>query len=221
MSRAVRLHLVLRGAAALAALGLVAALAAACQPEPEPGPSASPSGESTPSSTPRTPSATPGPTPIETNLPDADFALPGRCEDIYSPEMLASLNSANPPLNDPGVTMNATQNVDALELLNSGIPTIRCSWGQPSESGLATNVSVVDAARTAALVDSLRAAGFGCETIWEGTLCQIEQRTVDLDDNEVTLGESHFVRGDGWVTTAWINFAPEGYTEDIVSTLWG
>jgi hypothetical protein len=51
--------------------------------------------------------------------------------------------------------------------------------------------------------------------------CQIEQRTVDLDDNEVTLGESHFVRGDGWVTTAWINFAPEGYTEDIVSTLWG
>ena len=135
--------------------------------------------------------------------------------------MLASLNSANPPLNDPGVTMNATQNVDALELLNSGIPTMRCSWGQPSESGLATNVSVVDAARTAALVDSLRAAGFGCEIIWEGTLCQIEQRTVDLDDNEVTLGESHFVRGDGWVTTAWINFAPEGYTEDIVSTLWG
>ena len=156
------------------------------------------------------------PTPIETNLPDAGFALPEQCEDIYSAGMLASLNAATPPLNDPGVTMNATQNVDALELLTSGIPTIRCSWGRPSESGLATNVSVVDAARTAALLDALRAAGFGCESIWEGTLCQIEQRTVDLDDNEVTLGESHFVRGDGWVSTAWINFAPEGYTEDIV-----
>jgi hypothetical protein len=219
MSVSVRLHPMVRGAAVLAALGIVVALGTACQPEP--GPSASPSSESTPSSTPRTPSASPTPTPMETNLPDAGFALPERCEDIYSAEMLASLGSAAPPLNDPGVTMNATQNVDALELLTSGIPTIRCSWGGPSEYGLATNVSVVDAARTAALLDALRAAGFGCESAWEGTLCQIEQRTVDLDDNEVALGESHFVRGDGWVTTAWVNFAPEGYTEDIVSTLWG
>ena len=38
------------------------------------------------------------------------------------------------------------------KLLNSGIPTIRCSWGQPSEFGLATNVSVIDAAQTAALL---------------------------------------------------------------------
>ena len=135
--------------------------------------------------------------------------------------MLAALLAANPPLNDPGVTMNSTQNVVALELLTSGIPPLRCSWGAPSESGLATNVSVVDAARTATLLGALRAAGFGCETTWDGTLCQIEQKTVDLDDNEVALGEWHFFRGDGWVSTAWINFAPEGYTEDIVDTLWG
>ncbi len=214
MSRAVRRDLVLRCIALLAAVAFVAT---ACAPEPDP--SDTPSPGSTP--TPTLPTPKPVPTPIETNLPDAGFALPEQCEDIYSDEMLAALNAANPPLNDPGVTMNSSQNVDALELLTSGIPTIRCSWGRPSESGLATNVSVVDAARTAALVDALRAAGFGCESIWEGTHCQIEERTVDLDDNEVTLGESHFVRGDGWVSTAWINFAPEGYTEDVVSTLWG
>jgi hypothetical protein len=214
MSRAVRRDLALRSIALLAAVAFVAT---ACAPEPDPSGTSSP--DSTP--TPTLPTPKPVPTPTETNLPDAAFALPERCEDIYSDEMLAALNAANPPLNDPGVTMNSSQNVEALELLTSGIPTIRCSWGQPSESGLATNVSVVEAARTAALLDALRASGFECETIWEGTLCQIEQRTVNQDDQEAVLGESHFVRGDGWVSTAWINFAPEGYTEDVVSTLWG
>jgi len=215
MSGAVRRELVLRGAALLAAATALLCAVTACAPEP--GPSETPSRTASPSST----APTTTPLPAETTPAAAGFALPQQCEDIYSDGMLATLNSANPPLNDPGVTMNSTQNVDALELLTSGIPTIRCSWGQPSESGLATNVSVADTARTAALLDALRSAGFGCESIWEGTLCQIEQRTVNLDDEEVTLGESHFVRGDGWVSTAWINFAPEGYTEDIVSTLFG
>ena len=183
MSRAVRGNLIVRSAGLLAVAAAVSCLASACVPEPRPAdtPTATPS--------PSAPTPKPVPTPIETNLPDADFELPEHCEDIYSDGMLAALNSANPPLNDPGVTMNSTQNVDALELLTSGIPTIRCSWGQPSESGLATNVSVVDAARTAAMLEALRAAGFGCETIWDGTLCRIEQRTVNLDDEEVALGE--------------------------------
>jgi len=217
MSPAVRRRPLLRMAAAVAGVAVVAGLATACRPEP--GPSATPSGQASPTSTAESPHPTP--TPLETNLPDADFAVPGQCEDIYSADMLASLNAAAPPLNDPGVTMNSTQNVEALELLNSGIPTLRCSWGGPSEFGLATNVSVADPASTAALLEALRSAGFGCESIWEGTLCRIEQRTINLDDQEVAFGEVHFVRGDGWVSTAWINFAPEGYTEDIVATLWG
>jgi len=212
MSPAVRRRPLLRVAAAIAGAVVVAAMATACQPEPGASPSSTstPSGRATPSASAETPRPTPS--PIETNLPDAGFALPERCEDLYSAEMLASLQAAAPPLNDPGVTMNSTQNVEALELLSSGIPTMRCSWGGPSEFGLATNVSVVDAARTAALVEALRSGGFGCESVWEGTLCQIEQRTVDLDDQEVALGESHFIRGDGWVSTAWVNFNPEGYT---------
>ena len=95
------------------------------------------------------------------------------------------------------------------------------AWGQPSESGLATNISVIDAASAAALLDALRAAGFGCQAMWDGTLCEIAQRTVNLDDEEVEFGETHFVRGDGWVSTGWVDFTPDGYTEDIVDTLWG
>jgi len=210
-----------RVVAASAVLAVACVLATGCRPEP--GPTPSTSAEATPSATAETPAPTPTPTPtpVETNLPDAGFVLPDRCEDIYSAEMLASLEAENPPLNDPGVTMNATQNVDALELLGSGIPTIRCSWGQPSESGLATNVSVIDAASAAALLDALEAAGFGCQPMWEGTLCEIAQRTVNLDDEEVEFGETHFVSLDGWVSTAWVDFTPVGYTEDIVGALWG
>ena len=221
MSPAVRRHPLVRAIAGSAVLALAVVLVTGCRPEPEP--TSTPSDEATPSATVETPSPTPRPTPtpLETNLPDAGFALPKRCEEIYSAEMLASLQAANPPLNDPGVTMNASQNVDALELLTSGIPTIRCSWGQPSESGLATNVSVIDARQSASLLVALRADGFGCQPMWDGTLCEIAQRTVNLDDEEVEFGETHFVRDDGWVSTAWVDFAPAGYTADIVTTLWG
>lgn len=208
---------VLRRALAMAAaLAFAGALATACRPEPVPTPTSS--ATATPSST---PSLEPSPEPTETNPPNAGFQLPARCEDLYSAEMLAELLATNPPLNDPGVTMNSTQIVEALELLASGIPTIRCSWGGPSEYGLATNVSTVGAAKTAALIETLRGAGFGCESVWDGTMCALETTTIDLDDNEVHLGESHFVRGDGWVSTAWIDFYPEGYLEDVVATLWG
>ncbi|GAA1986400.1 hypothetical protein [Microbacterium pumilum] len=217
MARAVSGAHALRGAGAIAAVLVIAALMTSCKPEPAPGPTTSdPTPSATPSAT-SEPSASP--TPSET--PVAEFELPTQCEDLYSDDMLASLNAANPPLNDPGVTMHSTQTAAALEVLNSGIPTIRCSWGQPSEFGLATNVSVIDAAQSADLLATLREAGFACEDAWEGVNCTIEQKTVDQDDNEVTLGESHFLRGTGWVSTAWINFAPEGYTEDIVTTLWG
>ncbi len=119
------------------------------------------------------------------------------------------------------VRSTATQNVEALELLASGIPTLRCSWGRPSETGLATNVSVVDPTQSQGLLDALAAAGFACEPLSGGTLCRTERTVIDQDDNMVTIGEEHFVRSGGWVSTTMIDFAPDGYTADIVSTLWG
>ena len=197
------------------AVVLIAAVATGCRPEGVPAPSGSP--------TSTTSSPTPGPsvTPTGTETPQAGFEMPAACEDIYSATMLASLQAANPPLNDPGVTMLSTQNADLLEVIHSGAPTLRCSWGKPSEYGLATNVTAIDAEQAASLGSALGAAGFGCEPMGEGTVCRIEQKGVTLDDNEYTRGETHYIADDALVTTSWINFAPEGYTEHIVATLWG
>nr|WP_206687674.1 hypothetical protein [Microbacterium yannicii] len=186
-----------------------------CRPEPAATPSSSPSitmKDTTPS---------PSVSPIETQKPQADFELPTACEEIYSDAMLASLQSANPPLNDPGVTMLSTENADLLEIIHGGAPTLRCSWGQPSEYGLATNVTVIDDDQAAAILTALPAAGFGCEALGDGTVCRIEQKGVTLDDKEYTRGETHYVGDGAVVTTAWINFAPDGYTEDVVATLFG
>ncbi|MCR2810084.1 MULTISPECIES: hypothetical protein [unclassified Microbacterium] len=207
-----------RSAPARAAAGVAAAIAlclglAGCQPEPSPTASRSPS--TTPSAT-----AAPTPTPTETAAAGDSIELPTACEQLYSPGMLAALQE-QAPLNDPGVTMTSTQVVGALEILSSGIPTIRCSWGLPSETGLATNVSLVDAAQSTALLDAFANSGFACEPSGEGTICRYTQTVIDLDDNQVELTETHVLRGNGWVSTATINFAPEGYTEDIVATLWG
>ncbi|MBD8022048.1 hypothetical protein [Microbacterium gallinarum] len=200
------------GAVALIA---IAASLAACRPEPEP--SATPTRSTTPTTTATaTPTVTPTPTPTA-----AAFVVPATCEEIYSAGMLATLEDENPPLNDPGVTMLSTQDVDLLEVIDSGLPTLRCSWGQPSEFGLATNVTAVDADQTAFVDEQLRSGGFDCTTLGDGTICSMEQKGVTLDDEEYSSGETHYIGGGGWVSTAWINFNPDGYTEDIVDTLWG
>jgi len=207
-----------RPVVAAAALLLIAVVATGCRPE---GGAPTPTQTPSPSITIKNPTPGPSITPIETEKPQAGFELPATCESIYSAAMLASLQSANPPLNDPGVTMLSTENADLLEIIHSGAPTLRCSWGKPSEYGLATNVTAIDAQQAASVASALGNAGFGCERMGEGTVCRIEQRGVTLDDNEYTRGETHYIADDGLVTTAWINFAPEGYTEDIVATLWG
>lgn len=210
-----RRHGAIRTLGGAVILAVALALTVACLPEP--GPDATT--DATPTLTPRPTGSSP--TPIETELPDAGFELPAACEDIYSAEMLATLESDNPPLNDPGVTMLSTQDVDLLEIIDSGAPTLRCSWGGPSEYGLATNVTLLDPEQAAFVGDQLVASGFACESLGEGTICRIEQKGVTLDDEEYTSGETHYVGGGGWVSTAWINFSPDGYTEDIVATLWG
>lgn len=209
-------------AAALAAAALVLTVAA-CVPEPGPSGSAAPT--TTPSGTssaaPSASSAAPSPSTTPTATAAAgDISLPSSCEQIYSAGMLASLNETTPPLNDPGVTLLSTQISEALEVLDAA-PTIRCSWGTPSESGLATNVTIVDAAQAAAVQTGLANAGIGCESTLDGTLCAASTQSLTLDNVLVTRGETHFLRGNGWVSTSWISIDPEGYTPDIVSTLWG
>lgn len=164
------------------------------------------------------PSASSTPTPTESAQPG--FALPESCEQLYSPTMFADLSATNPPLNDPGVTIYATENVAGLETLASGAPTMRCTWGVPGGSGLATNVTVISAAQSEALVSAFVEAGMACTDLSGGTICRIEQQLIDREDNVVRVGEAQYVREEAWVATHWVNFAPAGYTEDIVATLW-
>lgn len=197
-----------------AALGGVAAVAivtmTACVPETAPGsaqPSASVSSSS--SETPQNPTASPTPTAS---------ALPASCDDIYSAPMRSTLTADVPPLNDPGVTLLSTDQAPLLEMLDA-VPTLRCSWGEPGDKGLSTNVSVVSAAQADTVRETLRSAGFGCDTQGEATVCRIQQRGVSLDDKPYERGETQAVSGEYWITTSWVNIDPDGYTEDILATL--
>src|SRR3546814_4949677 len=134
--------------------------------------------------------------------------------------MRAMLEGDGLPLNDPGVTMYSTENATLLEILET-LPTLRCTWGVPSEVGLATNISLVDAQQSAAVSDALIADGFACEDADGATICRIEQRGVTLDDNEFARGETHALLGGLGVATGWLNIAPEGDTEDILATVGG
>lgn len=203
-----------RRALAVALALAAAALLAGCAPSPAP-PIESPAPPS-----PAPPSGTPGASPTPSPTSTDAIALPARCEGIYSPAMLASLTAQSPPLNDPGVTMYSTQNADALDLLGSGLPTLRCSWGKPSGVGLATNVSIISAAQSTTLRQSFQNQGFACAAAHGGTLCVFAQE-LPSGDSVVKLGEYQFFRGNGWVSTRWITFDPTGYTDDIVATLWG
>ena len=207
-----------RAMPALVVLGVLAGLGVTgCAPEPTARSTAPASSVATSGPTLSAPPA--GATASAT--PAASFTLPAGCDAMYSAGMLATLQQQLPPLNDPGVQLLSSQNSRALELLDSGAPTLRCSWGAPGQAGLATNVTVLDAAGAESLHDALVQEGFGCEAAFGGTQCRIEKQTVDLDDNLVTTGEVHYLRDGGWVSTAYVDTIPDGYTEDIARTLWG
>ncbi|GAA1696760.1 hypothetical protein GCM10009808_12710 [Microbacterium sediminicola] len=188
---------------------------AGCAPLPDAEPTTAGSATSTSTAA---PAASDSATPTPTTEPG--FAVPADCRDIYSADMLAALDSANPPLNDPTLTMYSTENVTGLELLSSGVTSLRCTWGVGGSAGLATNVTAITAGDADELVASFESSGMSCAEYTGGQICRIEHETIDRSDNLVDTGETHYVGRGGWISTRWVNFAPEGYTEDIVATLW-
>lgn len=203
-----------RRAGVLAALTLAALASAGCAPEPG-GARSTVEASATEAAGPTlTASAAPAPTTDR-------FALPGECRQMYSAGMLADLERTLPPLNDPAVTLYATQVPAALDVLQSGVPTIRCTWGSAGGAGLATAVSVVEGDQATRVHDALVEAGFECADGLGGIVCRTQTETVTMEDAIVSLGESHVLRDGGWVATSWVGALPEGYTEDVVGTLWG
>lgn len=198
------------------AAGCLALVLAGCAPEPQPGASAPASAAPSVSAEPTAAPSEPAPSANPSEL----AALPADCQAIYSPGMLQTLSDANPPLNHPGVTMNATEVVGALELLHSGVPTLRCSWGAPSSYGLATNVTLVTPAQAGVVQSALLERGFACtETAGSATAAAETRCQITEAFPEAEVGETHVLCGNVWVATHWVNFAPDGYTDDIVATL--
>ncbi|OCG74435.1 hypothetical protein A7J15_05775 [Microbacterium sediminis] len=208
-----------RLAAVVLPLVMLGALAACAQSPDGAAPSSSAPTSSDPTAT-----ATTEPTPTATATPPADpvgFAVPGACEDVWTPEKFQEL-SASTVLNDPGVTMLSTEVVEGLEVLDV-VPHLRCTWGEPSEWGIATTVAAVDATQTATIVDALSREGFVCT---EATVQRCERSQTTPSDTsgapDVTLGETHLIGEGGWVATHWLNAEVEpGYSDSIAAQLWG
>ena len=135
--------------------------------------------------------------------------------------MRSELEANVAPMNDPGITMPSTHVADALAMLESGPPVLRCTWGYPSERGIATTVAVIDPAAASDLIAALGNAGFTCGDAQGGTLCRFDETLLDFEDNLVDKGETHFFRGNGWVSTVWLDYGPTGYTEDVAAMIWG
>ncbi|MFG6403862.1 hypothetical protein [Microbacterium sp. P04] len=192
---------------------LVAVLLAGCAAESPSTPrdDATAGTSATPSS-----SAVPAPEPSASET--TAVGLPDDCTDAYSAGLVSSLEQEGLPMNDPAVTMLSTQNAVLLEDLGT-LPTLRCSWGGPGRVGITTNISIVDAGQSSAIEEELTQAGFGCEASSGATICEIEQRGVDLDDVEYVRGETHALKGPVWVSTSWLNHPLDGYVEDILTTL--
>lgn len=208
---------------ALTALATIAVLTG-CVPEPGTSPTASPGSSASSPTTATTspvPSAAPSETADATTAPTSDeIALPASCDALYSASMRAELDANVAPLGDERITMLSTEDGSALDLLASGAPTLRCTWGVPSDTGISTNVTIVTAAESAALAEAFRNAGFGETPAASGTVFVTEKEFLDTDDNIVRTGESHFLRGNGWIATRWLTYFPDGYTEDVATSLW-
>ena len=95
---------------------------------------------------------------------------------------------------------------------------LSCRWvspAGPSGSGVSTSVVWVTEEQSAAVEARLPALGFECYEELEGLRC-ITETSTDTD----TYGQSHFLRGGIWLATQWVNAGPDGYTHDMVNTIW-
>lgn len=209
---------------AVTAAALMLALTG-CAGSGEPSPSGDPGGS--PSVVPPT---APAPSPSEEpTLASDDIELPGDCAQLFDAAFIAQMDAVGLPLNDPGLTMGATFAEAPLALLDE-IPTLRCTWGMPSEVGVATHVSIVSPEQRAELLAVYETgfdldgtpAVFDCVELGPETRCGFTRTETDQDGAGWALGEAQVFRGNAWITTAWLNTdaAGDAYLDSITTALW-
>ncbi|AMB57652.1 hypothetical protein [Microterricola viridarii] len=147
--------------------------------------------------------------------------VPADCSGIYSTDWSTQMDGLvlNPAWSSesgqPAIIGSSDEELEAT--LQAAAP-LTCRWGNEqggSDRALVTNVAQLHGDQSEASLARMNAIGYDCYDELGGTRCIVESK----DDNG-TWGESHFLRDGVWVATRWMNIAPDGYTHDIVNTLW-
>lgn len=197
---------------------LSALILTACSPTAEPTGTPEPT-ESSPAPSPTaTVTETPTPEPEPTEEPSDDIALPERCEDAFTQVLMRDYG----PLNDPWLQLPSAEDPVLQEMLET-LPTLRCTWGMPSEVGIATNITVVSADEAETVRGILTGDGIACTEMSADpahTRCEFTDEVQD-ENGYATWGETHDFRANIWISTAWVNIDTVGYNNDILATLWG
>ncbi|HLP23402.1 MAG TPA: hypothetical protein VK139_05110 [Microbacteriaceae bacterium] len=161
------------------------------------------------------PSATETATPVPTPEPSI---IPASCDGIYTRDWAKELAPfvLNPDWTktDGGIGTNAR----TLEVLLAPNVRLTCHWGKETgggDSGIITSVAQLDDAGVAEVKARINELNWTCFDVSGGVRCITEE-----SDPNGTWGESHFLRDGVWVATRWVNLAPDGYTADIISSIW-
>ena len=184
-------------------------------------------GAGTPSSDDSLPAGRPTPTASVAPVAVASAApagpRPASCDEIYSPAMKTTFSrtqSLNPEWTEEAEASTRIGTTDReLTTLITDADHLSCVWADPeggSGSGLVTNVVFVTAEQSETARERLEAIGQNCYEELDGIRCVIETPT----DGNGSAGESHFLRDGIWLATSFVNAGPDGYTHDIVATIW-
>jgi hypothetical protein len=160
-------------------------------------------------------------TPVPTDAAPADSRIPADCMSLYTTDWSASLEPLvlNPAWttqaeNGPWIATDST-----LSSQLQAATVLTCNWASPvggSGQGIITNVAAIAADNQEQLIASIGSLGFTCYDELEGLRCIWEK-----NDDGTALGESHFIRDGIWLATKWIEVSPDGYTHDMVNTIFG
>lgn len=209
---------------AVAACALLAMLVlTACAPEPGGAARGSSSAQASTSATATaTPRATPGLSPSSggTASPGAGatpgasptpgvYAIPTDCRAMVNSSIIAQFGTT--PLNHPAFAPVGVQPDGSLV----------CVWGDPGAdtTRLQTTVSRMSRGPALDMLNQLAGTqGFTCFTPKGGTRCE---KTWKDTRYPVTDGRTLFWRDGILIDTAYSNLAPTGYTDSIVTTIFG
>lgn len=153
----------------------------------------------------------PVPTPVAS-------VIPGSCAKIYTTDWATQLspNVLNPSWSKSAGLIGS--NNDTAQALLRQTAQLTCVWGATDAEGtnyLVTTLAVVTSDQAAAAQAALKAASYDCVTQYSGVKCVIQST-----NSAGTWGETAFFKDNVWISTFWQNLGPDGYTNDIINTLW-